>query len=191
MKIGVLALQGGFREHMQMLEMTDTEALEVRCQEDLDMCDGLIIPGGESTAIGLLLEESGLKKCISSKIRSKMPVFGTCAGMILLSSQIEGESAHIGAMDISVKRNAYGRQLGSFHTTGRFDGIEHPIEMVFIRGPYISSHRENVSVLSKVDGHIVAARQDNLLVTSFHPELTKDTSVHEHFLSMVKNSQFL
>ena len=147
--------------------------------------DGLIFPGGESTAQGKLLRESGLFDLILPLIRGGLPVYGTCAGMVLLAKRIENDDRkHFAVMDIAVRRNAYGRQLGSFMTTGDFAGMG-DIPMSFIRAPYISSAGKDVVVLSSEDGAITAAREANMLVTSFHPEVTDDLTVHSYFLSMI------
>lgn len=186
MKIGVLALQGGFIEHIHILQSLQVEAFEIRKKADLAQeMDGLIIPGGESTTIGKLLKDLDMYDDLKEKIEQGLPVFGTCAGMILLANQIEGtETAHFGAIDIVVKRNAYGRQLGSFFTEAEFKGIG-IIPMTFIRAPYIESAGPGVEILSVVDEHIVAAREKNVLVTAYHPELTSDSSVHQYFIEQV------
>ncbi|MGM9533156.1 pyridoxal 5'-phosphate synthase glutaminase subunit PdxT [Intestinibacter sp.] len=186
MKIGVLAMQGAYREHLQMLKALGVEAIDVRYEEDIDNIDGLIIPGGESTTMGKLIKTLGLYDKLKSRIENGMPVWGTCAGMILLAKNIVNESYnHLAVMDINVRRNAYGRQLGSFETKAPVKGIGDDIEMVFIRAPYIESVCENVEVLSTVDGNIVAAQEGNMLVTSFHPELTEDIRMHKYFLNIV------
>lgn len=187
MKVGVLAVQGAFAEHEKMLEKLGVEAFEIRQKKDLNTgFDGLIIPGGESTVIGKLLRELDLYDDIKKKIKSGMPVMGTCAGLIVLADKISGDSTrHIGTMHITAKRNAYGRQLGSFSTNADFEGVG-SVPLVFIRAPYIESVGEGVEVLSKVDGKIVAAREKNQLVTAFHPELTKDLRVHKYFVDMIK-----
>jgi 5'-phosphate synthase pdxT subunit len=186
LKIGVLALQGGFIEHIHILQSFQVEAFEIRKKADLvQEMDGLIIPGGESTTIGKLLKDLDMYDDLKEKIEQGLPVFGTCAGMILLAQKIEGtETAHFGAIDIVVKRNAYGRQLGSFFTEASFKGIG-TIPMTFIRAPYIESAGPRVEILSVVDDHIVAACEKNVLVTSFHPELTSDERVHRYFLEKV------
>lgn len=188
-KIGVLALQGAFIEHIRLLQSLGVETFEIRKKTDLQQpFDGLIFPGGESTVIGKLLHELDLFKDLKAKIEKGTPVFGTCAGMILLAKQIHGEnSAYFKAIDIIVKRNAYGRQLGSFCTESEFKGIGN-IPMTFIRAPYILEAGQNTEILSKVDGRIVAAREKNVLVTSYHPELTGDRSVHQYFLKMIENT---
>lgn len=192
MKIGVLALQGAFAEHRKMLEKLGIESFEIRKKSDLNNAinnndiDGLIIPGGESTVIGKLLYDLDLFDDIKKIILEGLPVFGTCAGLILLAKEIENDSrTYLGAMDIKVRRNAYGRQLGSFFTESEFKGIG-VIPMTFIRAPYISSVGKNVEILSEVDGNVVAAKENNILVTSYHPELNDNLKVHEFFVEMCK-----
>ena len=191
MRIGVLAVQGAFIEHRHILESLGTETFEIRQLADLnEPMDGIIIPGGESTVIGKLLTDLGMMEPLKEKIRAGLPVFGTCAGMILLADKIENptqKQVNLGTMDITVVRNAYGRQLGSFHACADF-GPSKEVPMKFIRAPYISEVGPNAEILSEVDGHIVAARQDNQLVTAFHPELTQDTRVHEYFLNSIAAS---
>lgn len=186
-KIGILALQGAFIEHEKMLDKLDVEHFLIRKRSDLlQHMDGLILPGGESTAMGRLLEDLDLKEDILGKISNGLPVFGTCAGMILLGKEIEGsETKHLACMDITVRRNAYGRQLGSFSTISSFNNTSVP--MVFIREPYICKTGECVQVMSVVGGNVVAARERNMLVTSFHPELTDDTNVHAYFINNIVN----
>lgn len=190
MNIGVLALQGAFIEHIKKLEALHVNTIELRQKSDLsNHLDGLILPGGESTAIGKLLVDLDMMEPIRDLIHRGMPVFGTCAGMILLAKKITNSSVtHLATMDISVLRNAYGRQLGSFTCTSDFGGF-HQVPMTFIRAPYIERVEPNVKILSTVNGHIVAAQQNNQLVASFHPELTDDLSVHQYFLDMVKSAQ--
>lgn len=184
MRIGVLALQGAFVEHEQMLQRIGAEAFEIRQLPDFSgQIDGLIIPGGESTTLRKLLADSGLLCPIRQAIQDGLPVLGTCAGMIVLAKYVEGETnMGLATMDIEVRRNAYGRQLGSFHCEGDFRGIGHPVPMTFIRAPYIVSVGEGVEVLARVDGNIVAARQGRQTVTSFHPELDEDETIHRMFL---------
>lgn len=186
MRIGVLAVQGAFAEHEQMLALLGAEHFQIRQKRDIEKpFDGLILPGGESTVMKKLLQDLGLFQPLLRLIETGLPVFGTCAGMILLAKEITNDpKTCFGSMDIAVKRNAYGRQLGSFETTAAFRGIG-KIPMVFIRAPYIEAVSENVEVLSAVGGHIVAARQQNQLATAFHPELTGDASVHQYFLNMI------
>ena len=182
MKIGVLALQGGFAEHIRMLRTLGADPFEIRKKADLDrQMSGLILPGGESTAMGKLLNELDMFDNLNERIAGGLPVFGTCAGMILLARKISGtETTYFGAIDIEVRRNAYGRQSGSFYTEAGFKGIG-TIPMTFIRAPYIESAGAGVEVLSEVDGHMVAARQGPILVASYHPELTADNRVHRYF----------
>ncbi len=186
MRIGVLALQGAFIEHERMLSQIGAETFEIRQLKDIaDPFDGLIIPGGESTVQGKLLRDLGLFEPIRQKILSGLPVFGTCAGLLLLAKRIENDQRiHLATMDINAVRNAYGRQLGSFYAEEEFSGIG-KIPMTFIRAPYIESVSGAAQVLSVVNGKIVAAREGNQLVTAFHPELNSDTSVHEYFVEMV------
>ena len=190
MKIGVLALQGAFAEHRRMLTSLGVESFEIRQKRDLERSyDGLIIPGGESTVQGKLLIELDLFESIRKDILSDVPVFGTCAGLLLLAKEIENDNRkHLATMDIKAVRNAYGRQLGSFHTKERFEGIG-IIPMTFIRAPYIAETYKNTKVLAKVDDKIVAAREGNQLVTAFHPELTDDVSVHEYFIDMIRRRE--
>ena len=190
LRIGVLALQGAFLEHEQMLDRLGVAHFQLRQLSDLSLpMDGVIIPGGESTAIGKLLNSLDMMVPLRKKIEEGLPVFGTCAGMILLADEIENdEKRHLQVMDITVRRNAYGRQLGSFFTQGTFAGK--PVPMVFIRAPYIVEAGRNVEVLSVVEGHIVAARERNMLACSFHPELSGDLTVHSYFVeAMVKGGK--
>lgn len=177
-----MALQGAFVEHEQMLQKLGVETVEIRQLRDWQQPkDGLVLPGGESTVQMRLLKELGLFDPIREAILSGMPVLGTCAGMILLSER------RLGTMAIEVRRNAYGRQLGSFHTVGSVEGIGNDMPMTFIRAPYIERVlSEKVEVLSTVDGHIVAARQDHQLATAFHPELDEDRRVHQMFVEMAR-----
>lgn len=188
MTIAVLALQGAFIEHENMLKRLGIDSFEIRQAKDLERpFDGLIIPGGESTVQGKLLRELGLFEPLREKILKGLPVFGTCAGLILLSARIENDSrSHFASMDIETTRNAYGKQLGSFATEAEFEGIG-VVPMTFIRAPYIKNVFGKAKPLARVGGRIVAARQDNQLVTSFHPELGGSTAVHEYFLNMVSS----
>ena len=185
MKIGVLAVQGAFIEHEHIIEKIGHEVVEIRQKKDLEGIDGIILPGGESTVQGQLLRKLDMLDTIKSAIADGLPTLATCAGLILLAKQIDGGIPCFSVMDIRVKRNAYGRQLGSFFTDDRFGGSER-IPMTFIRAPYIESVGNNVEVLSIVDSNIVAAQQDNMLVTAFHPELDEDLTVHQHFIRMVE-----
>lgn len=193
MRIAVLALQGAFLEHEMMLRKLGIDCFEVRRLEDWQQeKEGLIIPGGESTTQGKLLRDLSLLDPIREAIEAGLPVFGTCAGLILLAREVEGNSPsapvppRLGTMRMTAARNAYGRQLGSFHTEAPFKGIDGDIPMTFIRAPYIKESADEVETLSEVEGHIVAARQENQLITAFHPELDNDMRVHEYFLEMVK-----
>ena len=182
--IGILALQGAFLEHGQMLEGLGAEHFEIRQLDDLNRpMDGLILPGGESTAMGKLMDCLDMLQPLRERIAGGLPVFGTCAGMILLAKDLGDEPRRfLQTMDIRVLRNAYGRQLGSFFTRGTFAGME-DVPMTFIRAPYIEqATAPDVEVLATVDGHIVAARQRNMLATSFHPELNDDPRIHRWFL---------
>jgi len=194
MRIAILALQGAFAEHQQMLQQLGVESCLIRNKDDwqnylkevspmrgdLEGSGALIIPGGESTAMTRIIRDEALYEPVREAILGGLPVFGTCAGLIML------DGAHLGTMDIQVRRNAYGRQLGSFEAVGKVEGIGDDVPLTFIRAPYIESVGEEVKVLSTVDGHIVAAQQGKQLVTAFHPELTQDTRLHEYFLQLVK-----
>ena len=188
MRIAVLALQGAFAEHRQKLAQLGVDSFEVRQLRDWDQPkDGLIIPGGESTTQAKLLNELGLMEPVKEAIAAGLPVYGTCAGLILLAKKIEGEPSHrIASMDITALRNAYGRQLGSFYIEAPMKGIEGNIPMTFIRAPYIKEVWGDAEVLAEVDGKIVAARQGNQLVTAFHPELNDSLEIHKYFLGMCK-----
>lgn len=184
--IGVLSYQGSVVEHMKSLSKIESiTPMEVKTLEGINSVDALIIPGGESTTISKLLKIFGLFEPLKKRIQEGMPVWGTCAGLILLANEIVGEQAHLQCMDIKVKRNAYGSQLDSFscdYVIPEFS--KKPLPLVFIRAPYIESVGKDVKVLCELDGHIVCARQNNMLVTSFHPELTEDTTIHEYFCNM-------
>ena len=187
MKIGILAVQGAFAEHEQMLEQLGAEYIELRKGEDVRQSyDGLILPGGESTVQGKLMRELDMFDTIQSQIKNGMPVLATCAGAILLARQLSNDAAtHLATLPAVVRRNAYGRQLGSFSVDEQIEGIG-TFPMRFIRAPYIEKAGEGVEVLAEVDGHIVAARQGKQLVTAFHPELGTDTRVHQLFADMLK-----
>jgi 5'-phosphate synthase pdxT subunit len=189
--IGVLAVQGDFAEHAAMLRRAargqnrEVAVREVRTPRDLEGLDGLIVPGGESTTIGKLLVAYGLEEPITSAARNGLPVWGTCAGMILLASEILGAQpdGRIGLMDLTVRRNAFGRQIDSFEVDLPFQGIDHPLHAVFIRAPLVERVGPRAEALAtRPDGRVVAARQGNLLATAFHPELTPDTSLHGWFI---------
>jgi pyridoxal 5'-phosphate synthase pdxT subunit len=177
MKIGVLALQGNFREHAAMLRQLGAEPVEVRKPEQLEGLDGLLVPGGETTAIMRLVRLYGLEDAIREFAR---PIFGTCAGMILLDRN------HLGVVDLEVARNAYGRQVASFEADLELAGEDEPLRGVFIRAPRVSEAGPGVEVLAKLDGEPVLLRDGRVLVASFHPELTGDTRVHERFLDLVR-----
>lgn len=193
MKIGVLDIQGSVIEHLNALAKVGVETLGVKTVEDLGDVDGLIIPGGESTTIGKLLRKFGLREEIIRRAIEGMPIWGTCAGAILLAKNIEGEQQAdtLGLMDIVVERNSYGRQLESFETQLEFDcGIGasgRSVPAIFIRAPRILQVGEGVEVLARYKGEIVAARQRNLLATNFHPELSEDLNVHKYFVKMCEN----
>lgn len=187
--IGILGMQGAIAEHQEiLLQIPHTKIRIVKTAKDLDCIDGLILPGGESTAIGKLLDYFSLKEILQEKIISGLPVFGTCAGLILLAKNIENETnTHLATMDITVKRNGYGSQLDSFSTNLLIPTIDKnmPIPLVFIRAPYITKTDKDVQILATLDNKIIAARQKNMLVSSFHPELTCDLRFHQYFLSMI------
>ena len=190
MVIAVLALQGAFIEHERMLQKLGATTIELRQKSDLDLeFDGLVIPGGESTVMGKLLRELDMYDTLKERIEKGLPVFGTCAGMILLAKHIDNDSrVHLGTLDIDVKRNAYGRQTGSFYTLDEFKGIG-KVPMTFIRAPYISAVHNDVEVLATVNNNIVAARNKTQLVTSFHPELNDSLEVHRYFIKMIEENK--
>lgn len=188
MKVGVLALQGAFREHIYSLEALDVAAVAVRKPEQLNELAGLVIPGGESTAISKLMESYGFYGPIAERFREGMAVWGTCAGAILIAKQVaDGVSGQrsLDLMDVAVRRNAYGRQIDSFEADLRFAHLDQPFRGVFIRAPWLESVGDHVEVLAEHDGHIVAAREGRLLSTTFHPELTGDPRVHRYFVEHV------
>jgi len=180
LRIGVLAVQGNFREHVAMLRRLGAEAVEVRKPEQLDGLDGLVIPGGESTTFMRLMRLYGLDEAIRG---FEGPVFGTCAGMIVLDRD------HLGLVDLRVRRNAFGRQVASFEVDLDVAGIDGPVRAVFIRAPWIEEVGPGVEVLAEVEGRPVLAREGRFLVASFHPELTDDTRLHERFLATVREGQ--
>jgi pyridoxal 5'-phosphate synthase pdxT subunit len=175
--VGVLALQGGFEAHEKALARLGADVREVRTPADLEGIDALVIPGGESTTIGLGVEREGLAQPLIDFIAGGKPVLGTCAGMIMLDRD------HLGVLDIEVRRNAFGRQLASFETELQFDGA--PLDAVFIRAPWVEEAGEGVEVLAEVDGHPVAVRQGNILAVAFHPELSRDLSLHRWLVDRV------
>lgn len=187
MRIAVLAVQGAFIEHEQMLTSLGAECIELRKKEDLEKdYDALVLPGGESTVQGKLLRELDMFDTLKKQIEDGMPVLATCAGLILLAENLENDDrTHFQTLPVTVKRNAYGRQLGSFHTTANFSPLGE-IPMTFIRAPYVSKAGEDVNVLSEVEGKIVAVQYKNQLALAFHPELGEDTRLHRYFLSMIQ-----
>ena len=189
MKVGVLALQGDVREHIRSLGDCGVDAFAVRTAEEIKSVDALVIPGGESTTISKLARAFAVFDVIAERINKGMPVYGSCAGMILIANQvldaIEGQES-FGGLDVVVRRNAFGRQVDSFETDLSFKGITQPsVRAVFIRAPWVESVGEGVEVLAEVDGHPVAVRQNQLFATSFHPELTGDNRVHRYFIDVV------
>ena len=185
MKIGVLAVQGAFIEHEHIIEKIGHEVVEIRQKKDLEGIDGIILPGGESTVQGQLLRKLDMLDTIKSAIADGLPTLATCAGLILLAKQIDGGIPCFSVMDIRVKRNAYGRQLGSFHTIREMKGIGQ-VPMTFIRAPYIEKCGEGAEVLAEVDGNIVAVKYKKQYGLAFHPELDEDDRIHEAFLNSVK-----
>ena len=186
--IGVLALQGDFKEHITALELIGAQPVEVRRAGQLDNLDGLIIPGGESTTLRKLADAYGLLDPLR-QFGIARPIWGTCAGAIMLAKHIEGQEAHLGLMNITVRRNAFGRQIDSFIANVDIAGDEIPFPAVFIRAPIIVSVEPGVDVLSSLpDGRIIAVQEGHLLATSFHPELTGDGRFHQRFLRMVEGA---
>lgn len=186
MKIGILSLQGGVAEHMHHIKSLNQQPVEVKKEEDLEVLAGIILPGGESTTIGKLLRDTKLLEPLREKILKGLPVWGTCAGMILLAKSIENwKDTYLQVMNISVKRNAYGRQSDSFEAEELVEKVStNKIPLVFIRAPFITKLGEGVESIYELKGNIVAARENNMLVTSFHPELTDNLDFHRYFLSM-------
>jgi len=188
--IGVLDLQGAVREHLEMLERLGVPALRVRLPDELDQVDALILPGGESTTVGKLMERRGLDTAIRERAAAGMPVFGTCMGMITMAEEIEGsDQQRLGLMDIGVRRNAFGRQVDSFEAEMDVPALgDEPARAVFIRAPVVTRVGPDVEVLATWEGEPVAVRQGRLLATAFHPELTDDTRFHALFAGMAENS---
>ena len=185
-RVGVLALQGDVREHLAILGDLGSEAVPVKKPELLDKLDALILPGGESTTIGKMAVRFGLLDPLRAAIESGLPVFGTCAGMILLAGAVtEGDQPLIGVLDVVVKRNAFGRQNESFEADLEVEGLDAPFHAVFIRAPWIEKVGSDVEVLSEVDDHPVMVRQGHILATSFHPELTGDGRIHRMLLDSI------
>lgn len=189
MKVGVLAVQGDFAEHIAILRSIDVEAREVRLPEHLDALDGLIIPGGESTTLSRLMTIYDLREAVSRMVAEGRPVWGTCAGMIMLANEVtEQDPLPMGLLDIGVQRNAFGRQVDSFEQELQITPLSpEPYNCIFIRAPVVIRVGESVNVLASLDdGRPVAVQQDNLLATAFHPELTRDTRVHQYFCSLAE-----
>ena len=190
-KVGVLALQGDTREHLAALSAAGAQASTVRRRTELDYVDALVIPGGESTAISLLLREFDLLQPLRQRLADGMPAYGSCAGMILLATEILDagepgrEASALGAIDMTVRRNAFGRQVDSFEDDIEFDGLDGPVRAVFIRAPWVERIGPGVEVLARAGEHIVAVRQGPMLATAFHPEVTGDRRVHKLFVDMV------
>jgi 5'-phosphate synthase pdxT subunit len=189
MRVGVVAIQGDFEKHLEALGRSDhpgLETREVRVPEELAGCDRLIIPGGESTAVGLLMERFGLGKAIQAAAKDGMPIWGTCMGMIMMASRIAKFTGQfkLDLLDIEVERNAFGAQVHSFEDRVVIDGLEEPVTGVFIRAPIVTSMGPDVKPLGKYHDRVVAVRQGVLLGTSFHPELTEDTQLHRYFLQI-------
>lgn len=187
MKIAVLAVQGAFIEHEKMLKDLGAETFEIRQRKDLEQeYDGIVLPGGESTVMGKLIKDLDLYEPLKKKIDDGVPVLATCAGLILLADKLSNDdNVYFGTLPVTVKRNAYGRQLGSFHANSDFKPVG-KFPMTFIRAPYIEKVKDGVEVLSEVDGNIVAVKYNNQLGLAFHPEVTQDTRIHQYFLDLCK-----
>ena len=195
MKVGVLALQGDVREHIDSLLTCEVEAVPVRRESEIESIDALVLPGGESTTIAQLAEVFGIFDLLKNKINSGMPVYGSCAGMILLADQIldakQGQKS-FGGLDITVRRNAFGRQVDSFESDIAFDdGSDQLIRAVFIRAPWVEKVSDTVQVLASIDSHPVAVRSKTALATSFHPEITGDNRIHRYFIEQVARPALL
>jgi 5'-phosphate synthase pdxT subunit len=190
LKIGVLGLQGAVREHVKALEQCGAEAIVIKKKEELESVDGLILPGGESTTMRRLIDRYDLMDELRSFAASGKPMFGTCAGLILLAKKLEGyDQPHLGVMDVAVERNSFGRQRESFEAELSVAGVGEDFPAVFIRAPHIVSAGENVEILAKHEGRIVAAREGQFLGCSFHPELTEDNRITEYFIKMVQEAK--
>lgn len=187
--VGVLALQGAFREHVYSIGLCGARAIEIKFPYQLGEVDGLIIPGGESTTIRKLIDKYGFGYYLDEFNRSKKPIFGTCAGLILVAKKVLNEDAGLGYIDIEAQRNSYGRQIDSFeeYVTLKFGG-EEKFKAIFIRAPKILKAGPDVAILSKINDNIILARQNNILVSTFHPELQEDMRIHEYFLKMIGKS---
>lgn len=185
-RVGVLALQGDVREHLQLLDSIGVEGVEVKTPEQLASVDALVIPGGESTTIGKMAVRFGMLEPLRQRIGDGLPTYGTCAGMILLAASVtEGEQPLIGSLDVVVRRNAFGRQNDSFESELDIDGLDEPFHAVFIRAPWIEKVGAEVEVLAAIGEHAVMVRQGNILATSFHPELTGDGRIHQMLVDMI------
>jgi pyridoxal 5'-phosphate synthase pdxT subunit len=187
MRIGVLALQGDYQKHIEVLTRLGAEAVPVRTADEVRGLDGLIIPGGESTTIGKLMRRFGVDDAILEKVEAGMPLYGTCAGLILMANDIEDSDQHrLGLLDITVRRNAFGRQVDSFEADMQVPELgPDPIRAVFIRAPFVTEVRDGVKTLASINGKAVLIQRGKLLASSFHPELTDDTRLHEYFLGLV------
>jgi len=186
-RIGVIAIQGDFEKHIESFHRLDPglSVVEVRTPEELANIDRAVIPGGESTTVGMLMERYGLGDALKQRIQEGMPIWGTCMGMIMLATDVEGRKQYtLGALDVTVRRNAFGAQVHSFEDSVTIQGMDEPVLGVFIRAPIITRVGEGVEVLASYEGKIVAARHGSVLGTSFHPELTPDTRLHEWFLGL-------
>ena len=188
--VGVLALQGDFREHIESLKKIDVSAMEIKFPGQLDLIDGLIIPGGESTTLNKLFDKYGFREKLKDFSRSGKPIFGTCAGLILLAEKIKGGDSQLGFIDIDVERNAYGRQIDSFEQSISLN-LNHKTEKqefnsIFIRAPRITRKGQGVNIMGMYGGQAVLAREKNILVSTFHPELTEDTRIHKYFIGMIR-----
>ncbi|HVL39996.1 MAG TPA: pyridoxal 5'-phosphate synthase glutaminase subunit PdxT [Fimbriimonadaceae bacterium] len=184
-RVGVLAIQGDFEKHLELLHRMATPAIEVRTPEDLQQVSRLIIPGGESTTVGLLLERYGLGEAIRSRAAEGMPVWGTCMGMILMAREVEGRRQYtLDLLDVTVRRNAFGAQVHSFEDQVAIEGLEEPVTGVFIRAPVVTRRGPEVELLATYGSDIVGVRQGRLVGTSFHPELTDDDRMHRWFLTL-------
>ena len=186
-KIGVLALQGAFQKHLDVIKKLGAAGVEIRTAEDLDSIDGLIIPGGESTVIAKLLIKNDIMNPLLEKVKSGMGLYGTCAGMILMAKKVEeSEQPLLNLMDITVRRNAYGRQKESFEASFEIKGFtDGPFSGIFIRSPKVTVYTKDIEILAEFEGTPVLIRENQLLASSFHPELTGDTRIHRFFLSMI------
>lgn len=194
--IGVLALQGDFREHIAAVEACGARTIAVRRETEIDSIDGLVIPGGESTTMSRLLTVFGLLEPLRARLKAGLPALGSCAGMIMLASEIldtRPDAQHLDALDITVRRNAFGRQVDSFEEDLHFEGLDAPVRAVFIRAPWVERAGPNVEVLARVEGgpakgRIVAVREGGVIATSFHPEVTGDLRIHQMFVHSVRDA---